>query len=392
MSYKKLLIANIKYSKFLYNLYYFIGSGLLYFLRLFIHQDEKLILFSSFGGKKYDDSPRAIYEKMINDKRFNQLRIVWAFMCPQYHEIPVGEKVVIDSIKFYKLALKARIWVTNSSMERGLSFKHKKTFCLNTWHGTPIKKMGSDVKKSDKSFRKKGKNSTNIMLAQSKWEADIFSQVFKIPSENFRITGLPRNDILANYTTHERLEIRKKLGIPKDKKVILYAPTFREYNSSSLGVKLVLPINFKKWEDVLHKKGYFLLFRAHYEVSQLMTIKENNFVHNMSDYPVLDDLMIASDILISDYSSILFDYSIMDKPMICFCYDFDKYEQERGMYFDIRDYLDHVENEDDLLSLLLSIDTDKSVDKTIKFRNRFVTEYGEATSKTLDIISKELNI
>ena len=123
-----------------------------------------------------------------------------------------------------------------------------------------------------------------------------------------------------------------------------------------------------------------------------MKIVDNDFIRDVSKYPKLEDLMIASDILISDYSSILFDYSIMDKPMICFCYDFEKYEQERGMYFDIRDYLDHVENEDDLLSLLLSIDTDKSVDKTIKFRNRFVTEYGEATSKTLDIISKELNI
>jgi CDP-glycerol glycerophosphotransferase len=388
---KQFIINKIKHSKALYSLYFSVGSTLLKFYKCFIKPDEDLFLFVSFGGKKFDDSPRAIYERMMCDERFKNKKFIWAFLHPENINLPQERKVKIDTLEFYRCALKARVWITNSSVERGLSFKGKRTFVFNTWHGSAIKKLGSDLSVTNDGFKSKGKSKTDIMAAQGDFDVEVFSRAFSLPQDVFRITGLPRNDVLSKYDKKHLSEIRESLHFNDNKKVILYAPTYREYEFDNNGAFLKTPVDIKKWERLLGDK-YILLFRAHHAVSKYMKIVDNDFIRDVSKYPKLEDLMIASDILISDYSSILFDYSIMDKPMICFCYDFDKYEQERGMYFDIRDYLDHVENEDDLLSLLLSIDTDKSVDKTIKFRNRFVTEYGEATSKTLDIISKELNI
>ena len=107
----------------------------------------------------------------------------------------------------------------------------------------------------------------------------------------------------------------------------------------------------EKWRRMLGEE-YILLFRAHYEVAKGLNIVDDDFVREMSGYPQLEDLMIVSDILISDYSSIFFDYSIMAKPMLAFCYDYDRYASERGMYFDIREWLPSAENEDELLELL----------------------------------------
>ena len=122
-----------------------------------------------------------------------------------------------------------------------------------------------------------------------------------------------------------------------------------------------------------------------------MNITDDGFVREMSSYPQLEDLMIISDILVSDYSSMFFDYSIMHKPMISFCYDYDRYEKERGMYFDVRDYLPNADNEDDLIKLIQETDVSVESEATKRFQETFVTKYGSATKKSLDLIYSELN-
>ncbi|MBQ7037485.1 MAG: CDP-glycerol glycerophosphotransferase family protein, partial [Clostridia bacterium] len=134
-------LANIiKYFKFIYSLYYYVFSFLLSALRLFVKPDDKLILFNSFGGRKYDDSPKAIFEKMQKDPRFQDYKKVWAFHNPEGKEIPGVTCIKTDTFRYFVTALRARVWITNSSVERGLNFKGKNTYYFNTWHGTPIKK------------------------------------------------------------------------------------------------------------------------------------------------------------------------------------------------------------------------------------------------------------
>lgn len=387
---KRNIVNFIKYNRFAYTTYYYIMSVAINGLKLIVKPDDKLILFNSFAGRKYDDSPKAIYEAMRKDPRFKDYHFVWAFHQPEKFTVKGAKKIKTDGLKYFITALKARVWVTNSSVERGLNFKGKNTFYLNTWHGSPIKKMGTDIAKDNQSFGAKGKNKTDVMNTQSEFEAAIFSKCFGIPRNHFLKVGLPRNDELADYTEERRNEIRKKLALPADKKVILYCPTFREYErDENLGVILAPPIDLKKWQSKLGEH-FVLLFRAHYEVSKVMDIEENGFVKNVTDYLSLNELMIASDILISDYSSIFFDYSIMDKPMLHFTYDYDKYEEKRGMYFDIRDYLSGESNEDDLIRLLLNYNKFEELSKTQMFRNKYVNYYGEAAVRTVDCIAKHI--
>lgn len=387
---KQKLVNFLKYNKVAYAVYYRVMSFCMNVLKLFIKTDDKLILFNSFAGRKYDDSPKAIFEAMKADPRFKGYRLVWAFYQPEKYQVDGAEKIKTDGLQYFRTALAAHVWVTNSSVERGLFFKGKNTFYFNTWHGSPIKKMGSDIVSDNKAFSSKENSHVDIMNTQSYFEADIFSKCFGIPRNHFIEVGLPRNDALANYTEEEREQIRRKLGLPDNKKVILYCPTFREYEKDeNLGVVLAPPMDLKKWEAELGDQ-YVLLFRAHYEVSKVMEVQENDFVRNVTDYPALNDLMIVSDILISDYSSIFFDYSIMDKCMLHFTYDFDKYEEKRGMYFDIRDYLSGADSEDGVIAILRDLNIQRESEKTVAFRNKYMNFYGEASKKTVDCIAEHI--
>ena len=389
---KNHLINFVKYNKIIYKIYFYTLSFAINVLKVFIKPDSKLILFNSFAGRKYDDSPKVIFEHMRNDVRFKDYRFVWAFHDPEKHNVIGAEKIKTDNLNYFRTALKARVWITNSSVSRGLDFKGKNTFYFNTWHGTAIKKIGIDMDVDNQSFGYKGKSQIDIMMSQGEYDTNIFSRAFHIPKEQFLECGLPRNDIYTSYSIQYRNELRSKLGISPNRKVILYCPTFREYErDENNGCVLAPPIDLTKWKRILQNE-YVFLFRAHYEVAKVMEIKEDEFVKNVTDYPNLSELMIVSDILISDYSSIFFDYSIMDKPMLHFTYDYEKYSSMRGMYFDIREYLKGSSHEDELIQLIKGLNEEKEIKNTISFRNKYVTRYGNAGKLAVDCIAKELKL
>ena len=381
----------LKTSKKLYIVYFFLFSSILKVLGFFVKTEEKLILFNSYGGKKMDDSPKAIYDAMCNDERFNMYRMVWALQEPKLYKERNIESVKCDTLKFFILALKAKVWVTNSSIERGLSFKKKSTICFNTWHGTTIKKMGNDIQDDNLSFRGMNHVSADVMLAQSQYDINIFSQAFEIPKERFYCIGLPRNDILVNYKREDALLVRKKLGIPEDKKILLYAPTFREYTTGKeKEVILHIPISLDYWQQRLEKE-YVVLFRAHYEVAKHMDVSGYSAFIDVSSYHCLNDLMIVSDALISDYSSIFFDYSIMHKPMYCFAYDYEEYIENRGMYLDLKKELPCVmhKEEESLIDEIVN-NTNNNLEKIKIFQNKYVAECGDAARKSCDILYRML--
>lgn len=390
------LINKIKYSKIFFNIYYYLGSFFLNILKWLVPTDDKLIVFNSFGGRKFDDSPRAIYELMIKDQRFNDYDIVWAFLDPEKHNIPTGRKIKSDTLKYFITLLRARIWITNSALERGLKFKGRHVFYLNTWHGTPIKKMGRDISSDNNSFTGKSGffDSVDIMLAQGVYDRDIFSRVFNIPIYKFAITGLPRNDELTKKNNPETIKlIKKKLNIPENKRVILYAPTFREYEKdNNFNCIMTQPLDLDKWEKELSGE-YILLLRAHYEVIKIMNVPESDFIRNVSDWSNLNELMVISDILISDYSSIFFDYSILGKPMFAYCYDYDIYTYNRGLYFDIRKELESKGSisVEDIIEELKKGDFIKRSKFSVLFRSKYITAYGDSSSKALDLIADNLN-
>ena len=375
----------LKNNLLIYNIYYFIFSIIFRILKIFIKIDDNVILINSYGGKKYDDSPKVIFEYMKTQTKYNKYKIYWAFDNPENFEIEGAKKIKTNTYRYFFIALKAKYWITNSSIEKGLKFKNKNTVYINTWHGTAIKKMGKDAPITAFRFRT---SKYDVMYAQSEYDIEVFSKAFELPKDIFALVGLPRNDELFNVNKNEIEEIRKKLNIPKNKKVILYAPTFREYNRDKNGCIIAPPIDLKKWKNKL-SKNYVVLFRAHYEVNNVMGIKNDDFIYNVTDYGNLNELMKIADILISDYSSIMFDYSILKRPIFSYAYDYEEYENKRGMYIDIKTELPNeiCETEDELLEKITNCNFEEEKNKTEKFFKKYIQNDGNAR-KYIDKIIK----
>lgn len=387
------LINRIKYSKKLYKCYLYAGSALVFVLKKVLKTDDRLILYTSYSGKRYDDTPRNMYEAMIKDHRFDGYRIVWAFMNPDRFSIPNCEKIEINSFKYLKTALKARVWITNVNMTRGLGFKGIHTLSFNSWHGTAVKFIGGDIKSNNETFVLKNESDlADIMIAQGEYDQKIYSRAFNLPLEKVYITGFPRNDSLVTNNNPDYInKIKEKLNLDPKKQVILYAPTYRDFEKDE-GNNCVLkpPFDISKWKRLL-SEDYILLIRAHQEVVNVLDVNEDEFVRNLSLYPELNDILLITDILISDYSGILFDYSIIGRKIFCYTYDYDRYEQERGMYIDVRKDLPSYDNEDDLLSAIQNGDDQSDHDAVIRFRIKYVEKYGDSAQRAIDVIYEELN-
>lgn len=390
----------VKANKKIYSLYFYIGSFFFRLLGYFIKTDDNLVLYVVYGGQRYDDSPRFIYEYLMKNRKnskYKKLKHVWAFddlNQMKKENVPVDNMVKIDSFQYYISALKAKYWITNSSASRGLDFKKKKTINIMFQHGTAgIKMIGADLKQNNESFGNAFNEKFDYIFIEGKQEEEILKRAWKLHDFEFTNIGLPRNDDLVNKDFNDVANLKIKLGIPLNKKVILYAPTYREYNKdSSCAIFLKPPIDFDKWFSVLGNE-YILLLTAHYEVAKLMNIpKTHPFVINAFKYPYINDLILVSDILISDYSSIIFDYSIVGRPIISYAYDYDAYKNERGIYPGYEQIFSHgiMKCEDEVINYLHSLSSEeykKECDYTCNnIRDKYISNYGNSTEKSVKII------
>lgn len=390
---KSRIKAFVKQNKVVYSLYYHLGSLFLRFIGLFVKTDPDLILFISYGGQKYDDSPRVVYEYLLKHPVSSKHKYVWAFVDPDRFP-QVEQKVKVDTLSYYITAMHAGYWITNSSASRGLNFRKKQTKNYLFQHGMAgIKKIGIDVEQFDKAFRIGFHETFDAIFIEGKKELDILPRAWRMDSSLFHMTGLPRNDDLATVTEDEIKSIKDRLGIPQSKKVILYAPTFREFSRAEDGRNtLGIPFDFSKWEAALGQE-YVLLVTAHYEVAKLLDeLPKNDFVINAFQYPVLNDLIKVSDILVSDYSSIVFDYSIMERPIFSYGYDYDTYSAERGLYTDLEQLFSHgvLRTENEVLKAIQEINYEQECEYTRShIKHEYIAAYGDAAEKAIQIIFKE---
>lgn len=386
----------VKSNRCIYLLYYYICSFFLRLLGLFVKTDPNLILFISYGGQKFDDSPKVLYEYLISHPVSLSHKFVWAFSSP--NEFPQVENAVkVDSPAYFITALKAGYWITNSSASRGLNFKKKATKYYMFQHGMAgIKRLGRDVEQADRAFHIAFQESFDGIFIEGKEEIDILIHAWDMPRSVFYQTGLPRNDDLTTATPEEIQMLKAKLGVPQDKKVILYAPTFREFSKSLSGQTLLsIPFHFDAWREKLGEE-YVLIITAHYEVAKLTdALPTDGFVINAFKYPRINDLLKVADILISDYSSVVFDYSILERPILCYGYDYDSYLKERGLYSDLNQLFSHgvIHSEVDLLNTIINMDYQKECEYTrTHIKNKYIASYGGAAEKAAEIIfRKELH-
>ena len=375
------LIFVLKHNLVLQKLYRACMSLVFKFLGLFVSIDDNLVLFSSFMGSNFNDSPRAIYNLICSDPKYSTMKCVWAFEHPE--EFPDLVTVKIDTPKYFITALRAKYWVTNTNIERGLSFKKRRTVYLNTWHGIALKKIGNDCPgRKDYNF-----NSVDILCVSGDHDENVFFSAFNAKEKSYLKCGMPRNDRLWNSSESERAAMRQRLGIDAKKKVILYAPTWRDSVNGGKSYDIKPPVDFERWKRELGEE-YIVLFRAHHITTKVLGVKFDDFIMDMSGYSDVNDLMIASDVLITDYSAIAFDYSILCRPVVCYAYDYDTYLADRGTYFSIDEKYPSgsCRNEDELIRKIKNMNFDEECNRSKEFRDEFVQFGGQATKTCIEAL------
>lgn len=391
------IIAFLKKNPCILRCCWLVAKLVLQAIYLIIPKHKKQMLFASFGGRNFNDSPKAIYDEICKRNEFKDWDLIWAFVNPESIDIPRGKKIKMDSPSFFKALLQSRVWISNSGMDRDIFLNLKNVIKVETWHGTPLKKICGDEHQNTMGGNRKIKgrlDNKTIRCAQSEFDQQLFQRLFHATKESILLCDLPRNDELLDYSTERKNAIRANLNIPNSKKVILYAPTYREYLWDINGNNLIAPpIHLDKWKEDLGS-DYVLLFRAHYAVGTALNIKTDDFVIDVSSYPNLNDLYAISDMMISDYSSCFFDYSILDRPMFCFAYDLEEYEKKRGLYLNLNEVLPckvH-SDEDSLLENIKKVNIVDASRRTQSFHARYAPYAGHASKIIVDEISKRISL
>jgi CDP-glycerol glycerophosphotransferase len=294
--------------------------------------DENLAVYSMYWGRGYGCNPAPIYEHARD--LAPQVRGVWEITRDRVKEIPKGvDYVVMGTLRHYRLLARAKYFVNNVNFP-GWVVKRRGAVHLSTNHGTPIKVMGVDQLKYPVGAR--SMNMSLLLERCDRWTFSISPNAFTTrvwerayPCDYESIeSGYPRNDWLANATGEEVAAIRAKLGLRPDQRVILYAPTHREYAGGYQQMLNTTQLVTALGPDTV------LLVRAHHFYENAGGSVHPQVI-DVSDYARVEELYLAADALITDYSSAMFDYAVLDRPIVVYVPDFEIYRATRGLYIDV---------------------------------------------------------
>ena len=357
--------------------------------------NKRVIVFQSYYGKSYSCNPKAIYEQILEEKL--DYKCVW-ILNDIYKDIP-GSPIIVrqKSIKYYYYMAIAKYFVNNANFPDFYQ-KRANTIHIQTWHGTPLKRLGHDVSPNSMAYAENTSDELmhrikrwDYLIAPNKYTGEILRRAYKF-EKNLVEIGYPRNDIFYKENKDIKDITKSKLNIPKDKKVIMYAPTWRDYESRTGSYKL--KFDLEKFKERFGDE-YVLLLRLHYFDANRLDINEySSLVYNVSFYDDIADLYLITDILITDYSSVMFDYANLNRPILFYAYDLKRYSSDiRGFYFDFLKEAPGpiVQNEERLFECIESID---KIKKNYKrrydiFREQFCNlEDGKASKRAVQIILK----
>ncbi|QUW21219.1 bifunctional glycosyltransferase family 2 protein/CDP-glycerol:glycerophosphate glycerophosphotransferase [Sporosarcina sp. Marseille-Q4063] len=334
---------------------------------------SKWILFESNMGKQYSDNPKYIY-KMMSETQ-NDYKYIWSFEDPKAIKLPrPAVKVKRNSLKHFYYLNRSKYWVDNQGMAH-LTEKKEQQIYLQTWHGTPLKKMGYDQKKlpskAELDRLKIQTKAWDYFVSPNAYSTNIFKKAFRYGGEIIE-SGYPRNDILINQRREVIQKVQDRFEIGSEKKVILFAPTFRDWDPDSFQ-KVIKDMQAISQEI---DDNSIVLLRLHYLLSNKISQADlPSNVINVSTYNDIQELYLLADVLITDYSSIMFDYALLKRPIILYCYDLEEYVTRRGMYFDLIEKAPGpiCRTIDDVLYYLNHQENDEIFDEHLE---RFINEFG----------------
>ena len=307
--------------------------------------NRKIILFESNLGRNYTGNPRAIYEEMLRQGLDRKFRCYFILEDVKTMIPGSARKIRRNRFRYFLLFAVAGLWVSDSRMPKYIIKRPGCTY-IQTWHGTPLKKLALDLdtvymagETGIEDYKKNFYENTrtwDYLISQNGYSTEIFKRAFAFQKEILEI-GYPRNDVLFTKNNEQDiLALKEKLGLPLDKRVILYAPTWRDNEIYGKGRYKFNPrIDFSLLQKELGKDTVMIVKYHYLVMDQVDWSPYGDFIRSYDMSYDISLLYLVSDLLITDYSSVMFDYSLLKRPMLFYCYDLEEYmDTLRGFYFD----------------------------------------------------------
>lgn len=368
-------------------------KGILHVFWIFPVEKGKITLMNELSYT-YGDNLKYI-DKYVHEKRTGKYKIVFPLkegkVCPQNSDIIVTP----HSFKYFREVLTSEVIVTNAG---GVSFlpKRKNQKIINTWHGGgPYKKTSTDVY-NNYWYRKEAQmnsSNTDYILSSCENFTKVEAKSMGFDEKVCIPIGLPRNDILFREHLDIARKVRDYYSIPKDKKFILYAPTFRSNGNQSTSkmISNYIDIDINLLLSSLEKRfqcKWVCGIRLHPKISDIDIRKLN--VVNCTLYPDMQELLCCADAVITDYSSLMWDFSFTYRPIFLYAPDIEVYEKERGFYMPISEWPYSIaHNNDEMKKIILEFDEEQYIKKVKK--HHIVSgsyETGNACAKIVELIDK----
>ncbi|MFF3665312.1 CDP-glycerol glycerophosphotransferase family protein [Microtetraspora malaysiensis] len=354
-------------------------------------------VYVSSDGRSYSDSPRAIYEERV--RRGDDSEHIWvvrdgAFIPPGSAELglpgDIVPKVVREgSREHYEALARSRYVVSNGFLPPWFRTRDDQ-ICVQTWHGTPVKHIGRDLPHMRREPRPPvwhrqavEVRGWDVLVSQSPWASSVLRKAFGYEGEILEC-GYPRNDVLVGDREPAASAIRRRVGVPEGKRVILYAPTFRDYDRRNASVKLDLV-------DARRALGtdHVVLVRGHAMQAFPHVPSLDGFAIDVTTYPDMADLLLIADVLVTDYSSSMFDFVASGRPVVLFTPDLDRYRGAREIYLDLESQRPgpRLATSPEVVEVLRTIDSvhAKLADRYASFVQTYApNENGKAAARLVD--------
>lgn len=351
--------------------------------------DTEKIVFECYNGKGYGDNPKAIAEAFA--KR-GKGKMYWLTADGSASFPPYVTSLPYKSLRArYHLAT-AGIWIDNQRKEPSV-VKRKNQFYLQTWHGSvALKKIEKDAENALSRFyvaqAKYDSRMTDLMLSNSRFTDDMYRRAFWYTGEIKRF-GSPRLDAL--FRPKESNSIKSALGIPEEDYILLYAPTFRSSNSRE-----AYDVDFAAVTAAIrekNRKNVTVLIRTHPNLLQEHLVIPCERSVNVSTYPDVYELIQIADAMITDYSSLMFEFPIAErKPVFCYARDLEQYD--RGLYFKPEELpFPFARSNEDLIRYIKAYDPVRYATELSAFYARLeLTEDGRAAERTVDYLMEKTGL
>lgn len=393
------MIKIIRKHKIIYELLvntFIFSKAIYYHLILLVFSIFKInnnkIIVINYSGKGYWDSPKYISNELIK----HNYKIYWATKLWYKESLPKGINYVKhNSIKYLYHLATSKIWINNCRFEYGIR-KRRKQFYIQTRHAClSLKKVESAVEKKLLSlyvrWAKNDSKMANIFMSNSSYCTNFYKKYFRYDGTILEY-WCPRNDIIINNDSKSIEKVKKHFWISLEEKIVLYAPTFRVDGSLD-----AYNINYNTLLNTLEKKlggKWKLLIRLHPNVSNLSNqlLWYNKNIINASDYPDMQELLVATNFLITDYSSCILDYAISRKPWIIYASDIKEYKKDRDFEIKLEDTPFQIAtNNEELKEIIDNYNITKYEKEVNKFYAKIgLKESGQSSIKIVELINKIL--